>query len=43
MSKIVADLSAVTVVSIDLAKHVFQVHGVTVTRATTPLLEGVCR
>ena len=28
MSKIVADLSAVTVVSVDLAKHVFQVHAV---------------
>ena len=28
MSKIVADLSAVTTVSVDLAKHVFQVHAV---------------
>lgn len=28
MSKIVADLSAVTTVSIDLAKHVLQVHAV---------------
>ena len=28
MSKIVADLSAVTTVGVDLAKHVFQVHAV---------------
>ena len=28
MSKIIADLSAVTTVSVDLAKHVFQVHAV---------------
>lgn len=28
MSKIAADLSSVTTVSVDLAKHVFQVHAV---------------
>jgi transposase len=27
MSKLLADLSAVTTVAVDLAKHVFQVHG----------------